>query len=73
MTDVRAAEVEDAIKTCVREFYGKARQDPLLGPIFNKTVVDWDVHLRVIVLVEGVASDRPLQWLALRAPHELAD
>ena len=33
MTDVRAAEVEEAIKTCVREFYGKARQDPLLGPI----------------------------------------
>ena len=48
MTDVRAADVEEAIKTCVSEFYGKARQDPLLGPIFNKTVVDWDVHLRVI-------------------------
>ena len=48
MTDVRAAEVEEAIKTCVREFYGKARQDPLLGPIFNETVVDWEVHLRVI-------------------------
>jgi hemoglobin len=48
MTDVRAAEVEEAIRVCVREFYTKARQDPLLGPIFNSTVVDWDVHLCII-------------------------
>ncbi len=48
MTDPRSEEVEEAIKVCVREFYGKARQDPLLGPIFNSTVLDWDVHLRVI-------------------------
>jgi hemoglobin len=48
VTDARAAEVEEAIRTCVREFYRKARQDPLLGPIFNQTVVDWDVHLHVV-------------------------
>jgi hemoglobin len=48
VTDARTAEVEEAIRSCVREFYGKARQDPLLGPIFNKTVADWDVHLHVI-------------------------
>jgi len=47
VTDAGAAEVEQAIRVCVREFYGKARQDPLLGPIFNNTVEDWDVHLRV--------------------------
>lgn len=40
--------VEAAIRACVREFYAKAREDPLLGPIFNDTVEDWDVHLRVI-------------------------
>ncbi|HUI22472.1 MAG TPA: group III truncated hemoglobin [Methylocella sp.] len=48
MTDVQAAEVEEAIRVCVREFYGKARQDRLLGPIFNATVLDWDTHLRVV-------------------------
>ena len=32
----------------MREFYTKARQHPLLGPIFNSTVVDWDLHLHVI-------------------------
>ncbi|HTV34612.1 MAG TPA: group III truncated hemoglobin [Methylocella sp.] len=48
MTEPSASEVEEAIKTCVREFYAKARQDTLLGPIFNSTVKDWDDHLRVI-------------------------
>jgi hemoglobin len=48
MFEAAEVDVEEAIRTCVREFYGEARQDPLLGPIFNQTVEDWDVHLRVI-------------------------
>lgn len=48
VTEPSADEVEEAIKTCVHDFYAKARQDSLLGPIFNSTVQDWDVHLRVI-------------------------
>lgn len=48
MTETPNAEVEESIKTLVREFYGKARQDPLLGPIFNSAVEDWDIHLRVV-------------------------
>jgi len=39
---------EEAIATCVQEFYRKAREDSLLGPIFNAKVDDWDVHLRVV-------------------------
>lgn len=39
---------EEAIAACVRVFYGKAREDALLGPIFNAKVDDWDVHLRVV-------------------------
>jgi|SRR6516164_8168228 hemoglobin len=39
---------QEAIGTCVREFYSKARKDDLLGPIFNDKVHDWDVHLRVV-------------------------
>lgn len=34
-----------AIRTCVREFYIKAREDALLGPIFNSVIKDWDAHL----------------------------
>lgn len=42
------ADQEAAISACVREFYGKAREDAQLGPIFNEKVEDWDVHLRVV-------------------------
>jgi hemoglobin len=38
---------EAAFSACVRDFYAKARQDPLLGPVFAAKVDDWDVHLRV--------------------------
>jgi len=48
VTEPLADEVVEAIKTRVRDFYAKARQDYLLGPIFNSTVKEWDVHLQVI-------------------------
>lgn len=48
MTESETIAMEQAISTCVREFYGKARQDPAIGPIFNHVVEDWDVHLRVV-------------------------
>jgi len=32
----------------VEHFYGQARQDPLLGPIFADKVTDWPHHLRSI-------------------------
>jgi hemoglobin len=46
MTD--AEDIEAAIHACVRDFYDKARADPLLGPIFAAEITDWDTHLRVI-------------------------
>lgn len=33
------------VKLLVDEFYIKVRADKLLGPIFNKTITDWDTHL----------------------------
>jgi len=36
---------EPAIVALVDRFYGKARQDPILGPVFNNAVADWDEHL----------------------------
>jgi hemoglobin len=36
---------EDAIAALVGRFYGKARQDPMLGGLFNAAVADWDEHL----------------------------
>ena len=36
---------EEALAGRVSAFYAKARQDPLIGPIFNGAIEDWDVHL----------------------------
>jgi len=35
---------EPAIAELVRRFYGKARLDPTIGPLFNEAVQDWDEH-----------------------------
>jgi hemoglobin len=42
------ADLEQAIATCVREFYDKARQDPMLGPVFAHMIRDWDAHLTIV-------------------------
>ena len=36
---------EAAIVALVESFYGKARRDAMLGPLFNAAVEDWDEHL----------------------------
>jgi hemoglobin len=33
------------IKTLVHAFYERVRIDPMLGPIFNREIRDWDEHL----------------------------
>ena len=39
--------IDDAmIEALVRTFYGKVRQDALLGPIFEARIRDWEPHLR---------------------------
>ena len=36
---------EAMIERLVRSFYGRARRDTLLGPIFDGTVQDWERHM----------------------------
>jgi hemoglobin len=36
---------EDEIKNLVHTFYGRVRNDDVIGPIFNAKVEDWDGHL----------------------------
>ncbi len=51
LRDRKRAEAEavgvdaDYIASFVERFYGKIRQDALLGPIFAERIVDWDLHL----------------------------
>ena len=41
-----AAGVDEAlIARQVPTFYGKVRRDPLIGPIFEAAITDWDTHL----------------------------
>jgi hemoglobin len=40
---------EEEIKTLVYGFYDKVRVDPLLGPVFNGQISDWDKHLAIML------------------------
>ena len=42
---VEAGVTEEMIRELVHAFYAQVRRDPALGPIFNRTVRDWDAHL----------------------------
>jgi hemoglobin len=36
---------EAALARLVATFYARVRKDPLIGPVFNGAVDDWDAHL----------------------------
>lgn len=36
---------EAMIGALVRTFYGRVRRDPVLGPVFEAAITDWDEHL----------------------------
>ena len=40
-----SAITEGALEAPIPAFYAKVRQDPLIGPIFNRAIDDWDAHL----------------------------
>jgi len=40
---------EEEVTRLVHGFYAQVRQDPLLGPIFDTHIRDWDRHLATMV------------------------
>jgi hemoglobin len=47
---------EAMIERLVRAFYGRARLDPLIGPIFESKVRDWEAHIaRICAFWSSVA------------------
>lgn len=59
---------EAMIKTLVHAFYARVRLDPLLGPIFNRAIEDWDTHLEKlcafwssVTLMTGRYKGTPMQ------------
>ena len=59
---------EASVARLVRTFYGRAREDDLIGPIFNRAVADWDHHIGKItdfwssmMLKTGRYDGRPMR------------
>jgi len=46
--DVDREGAEAAIRACVNRFYEKGGADPLLGPIFAKTIAEMEPHLEIV-------------------------
>jgi hemoglobin len=65
---VAAGVTEEMIQKLVHGFYAKIRQDPALGPVFNRVIGDnWDVHLAKmcdfwssVVLMSGRFKGAPM-------------
>lgn len=67
---------EPAIAELVARFYAKARRDPLIGPVFENAIADWDEHLRTlnafwssVMLTSGRYKGNPMA-AHLRLPVE---
>src|SRR5690606_40478945 len=59
---------ERMIEQLVHSFYARVREDPMLGPIFNSRVQDWDTHLKrmcafwsSVALSSGVYHGQPMR------------
>jgi hemoglobin len=58
---------EAMIETLVCAFYERARHDPLIGPVFESQVHDWEAHIRrlctfwsSVVLMSGRCYGQPM-------------
>lgn len=59
---------EAMIGRLVHAFYARVREDPLIGPVFDARIADWDVHLQrmclfwsSVALMSGRYSGSPMQ------------
>jgi hemoglobin len=67
--DIINPEINEAsIARLVRTFYGRAREDELIGPVFNRAVADWERHIGKItdfwssmMLKTGRYDGRPMR------------
>ncbi len=63
---------EDEVRRLVDDFYGRARADPLLGPIFEAHVDDWDLHLGKMVDFWSSALRGTARYRGLPMPIHVA-
>ena len=68
MTEEKFATIsEESLQALVHAFYAKVRQDPLIGPVFNGAIANWDEHLNKlqafwssVMLGSGRYQGRPM-------------
>ena len=68
----------DGISRLLRHFYADVRQDPLIGPIFDVQIKDWNDHLEIIAsfweaVIGGprtYTGPMPMKHLPLRLREE---
>src|SRR5437016_6262486 len=63
---------EDEIRRLVDDFYGRARADPLLGPIFEAHVDEWGLHLAKMVDFWSTALRGTARYRGLPMPIHVA-
>lgn len=77
---VRRTGIDDVmIERLVRAFYFRARRDPMLGPIFESRVADWECHIErmcafwsSVALMSGRYHGQPMAAhlpLPINTPH----
>jgi len=71
---------EGKIAAVVHRFYGRVRQDPILAPVFEGAIADWDHHLDLlgafwssVMLTSGRYKGNPLAAHVKHAPHLTPD
>lgn len=81
VTDIvaRTGITEAMIEQLIRAFYGRARLDPLIGPVFESKVHDWEGHIErmcafwsSVALMSGRYSGQPMRIhlpLPIDTPH----
>jgi truncated hemoglobin YjbI len=56
IVDDASAVTERQIAVLIERFYGRARRDPLLSPVFDNAITDWDENFQILqdFLILGV-------------------
>jgi len=74
--DPRLSMTDTDLRRAVDAFYARVRQDPLLGPIFDGAIEDWDHHLgkleafwSSVMLGSGRYQGQPMAVHYRQAPH----
>ncbi|NUS38711.1 MAG: group III truncated hemoglobin [Lysobacter sp.] len=73
---VQATPLSEAdIARLVDRFYDKVRVDPVLGPVFNPAVDDWDAHKATLVRFWSSIALKTASYrgnpMAMHRPHQI--